>query len=113
MQIIRDKITVEELREMSEKMFGNLVKAVVDIELEIMAIDADMHVDEEQLLLDEGSEQKNLWGINFHPNNTPDEFLEFDSMINIRPKDGNKTRSVDAPEIREKIKSIIAKLVIK
>ena len=66
MKIIADKISIGELNEMSDKMFGNLVKAVVDIEKKIMAVDSELHADEEALLLENGSEQKNLWGINFY-----------------------------------------------
>lgn len=113
MLVVRDKITIDELKKMSEKMFGQIVKAVIDIEQEIMVVDADMHVDQEEFLLDNGSEQKNLWGINFHPYKNSDEFLEYDSMINLRPKDGNSSRSVDNPEIQKKIAAIVDRLVIK
>lgn len=65
MRIITEKITISELKEMSEKMFGNLVKAVVDVEKETMAVDAELHADEEALMLKDGSEQKNLWGSTF------------------------------------------------
>jgi hypothetical protein len=61
------EISASELTEMSEKMFGELVKAVVDIEKEIMIVDAELHSDQESLLLEQGSEQKNLWGINLYP----------------------------------------------
>lgn len=99
---------------MSEKMFGKLVKAVVDIELAIMAVDAELHVDLESLLLESESEQNNLWGINFHPDNGSDqEWVEFDSMINIRPAIGNRSRYVENPQIREKIMLIVTKLVQK
>jgi hypothetical protein len=113
MQIVKDKITLQELHTMSEKMFQKLVKAVVDIEQEIMAVDAPMHSDQEELLLEEGSLQENLWGINFHPNNFPHEnWVEFDSMINIRPALDNRSRYVHDPKIRAKILSIVKKLVI-
>ena len=112
MHLVDKTITVEELKPMSEKMFGNLVKAVVDIEKEIMVIDADMHADQELFLLEHDSEQKNLWGINLYPfkYGTPD-WIEFDSMINLRPSSGNRTRGVDDPKLREKIIAIVNKLV--
>ncbi len=113
MRIVRDHISLEELNSMADKMFGKLVKAVVDIEQGIMAVDAQMHADEEQLLLDDGSTQENLWGINIYPNATGDEWIEFDSMINIRPAIGNRTRSVDDPVIRKKIIKIVNQLVRK
>ena len=113
MRIVRENISIEELRKMSEKMFDGMVKAVVDVEKEIMAVDADFHADEEFLLLEEGSQQKHLWGINIHPELVGTEgWVEFDSMINLRPSDGNRSRGVDNPKTRELIIKIVNKLVI-
>ncbi|MFA4817483.1 MAG: DUF5674 family protein [Parcubacteria group bacterium] len=108
-----EKITLKELGEMAQKMFGNLVKGVVDVEKEIMAVDADLHADEEALLLEKGSEQKNLWGVNFYPEMKDDDFVEFDSMINLRPSQNNRSRGVEDASIREKIIKIADKLIIK
>jgi hypothetical protein len=83
MKIVKESISIGELQEMSKTMFGNLVKAVVDVEKEVMAVDADLHADEESLLLENGSKQEKLWGINFYPELTGDDFIEFDSMINL------------------------------
>lgn len=96
---------------MAEKTFGNLVKAVVDVENEIMAVDAELHSDEEALLLEKGSEQKYLWGINIYPDIADENWIEFDSLINLRPSQGNRSRGVDNAENREKIKKIVNKLV--
>lgn len=95
-------------------MYHRLVKAVVDIEKEIIAIDAELHSDEEMLLLENGSQQENLWGINIHPGlaETTD-WIEFDSMINLRPSHGNSSRSVNDPKIREKIVLIVNKWIQK
>jgi hypothetical protein len=79
----------------------------VDVEKEIMAVDAELHSDEEELLIENGSDQKNLWGINLYPALDDDEFVEFDSMINLRPSLGNFSRGVDDPQIRGKIISIV------
>lgn len=111
MKIITDKISIKELKEMSDKMFGNLVKAVIDIEKEIMAVDADLHADEEALLLENGSAQKNLWGINIYPELTGADFVEFDSMINLRPAQGNRSRGIDDMEVRKKILAIVNKKI--
>jgi len=94
-------------------MFGDLVKAVVDVEKEIMAINGELHSDEEALLLKKGSEQKNLWGINIYPEIKNDGWIEFDSMINLRPSLQNLSRGVDDLDIRRKIKKIVNKLVKK
>ena len=98
---------------MAEKMFGNIVKAVVDVEKEVIAIDADLHADEEALLLENGSNQNNLWGINLYPAETDDNFIEYDSIINLRPSFGNKTRGVGDEKIRKKIKKIVEKLIVR
>ncbi len=111
MTIVDKQISLDELKIMSEKMFGKFVKAVVDIEREIMAVDAELHVDLEMLLLENESEQDNLWGINLHPNQFDQEFIEFDSMINIRSAMGNNSRYVENPQIRKKIINIVTKLV--
>jgi hypothetical protein len=99
---------------MAQNLFGNMVKAVVDIERQIMAMDAELHADEEAALLENGSCQENLWGINIYPEldrNDPD-FVEFDSMINLRPSQNNRSRGVEDNETRKKIKSIVEKLII-
>jgi hypothetical protein len=114
MIVVREKISVKELKKMSEKMFGDLVKAVVDIEKGIMVVDAGMHCDEEELLLDEEeSVQKNLWGINLYPDKFGDpSWIVFDSMINLRPLIGNRTCSVDSPQIQAQIRKAINKLIV-
>lgn len=108
MKIIDDTISVKELQNMADKMFGNLVKGVVDIEKNVLVLDAEMHADEEQLLLKKGSRQEDLWGINLYPEKFgSDDFIEFDSMINLRPSQNNRSRSVDDKKIREKILDIV------
>lgn len=114
MKIIRQSniVSVEELKPLAQKMFSKLVKAVVDIDREIMAIDADMHVDLEEFLLENESEQDSLWGINFHPSKFPSvDWVEFDSMINVRPIRGNLSRYVESEEARKKILNVVRKLV--
>jgi uncharacterized protein DUF5674 len=113
MQLVKERISIDELKKMSKRMFGHLVKAVVDIEREIMVVDASLHSDQESLLLDEGSEQASLWGINLYPEKTDDSWIEFDSMINLRPSWGNESRGVDDPVIRAKIIHVVLKLVAK
>ena len=112
MKLVQDSITLAELEKMSEKMFGKIVKAVVDIEQGIMVVDADMHVDQEAFLLENGFEQAHLWGINLHPDKVgSSDFIEFDSMVNIRPGQGNMGRGVYDPARQAKIRSIVTKLV--
>jgi hypothetical protein len=112
MKIVKDKIEIEELKEMSEKMFGNLVKAMVDIEKEIMAVDAPMHSDLLEFLIEkEEAEPQNLWGINIYPEKSSEDLIEFDSIMNIKPAFKNKSRGVEDEKIRKKIIEIVNKLV--
>ena len=113
MRILTEPIEVSELKTITEKMFGNLVKAVVDIEREIMAIDGELHADEAELLTESGSRHENLWGINIYPEVGTEDWIEFDSMINLKPLLGNRTRGIDNPEIKGKILKIISKIIKK
>lgn len=106
-----NKISLKELTQMSEKMYGELVKVVVDIEKEVMAVDADLHSDELELLIKEGSRPADLWGINIYPKTPADQQIEFDSMINLRPGQNNRSRNVEDEELRQKIVEIVNKLI--
>ena len=111
MKIITEKLTMNELQQMAAGLFGNMVKAVVDVEKEIIAVDAELNADLEALLLENGSAQKNLWGINFYPELQGNDFVEFDSMINIRPSQNNRSRGVESDELRNQILAIVAKRI--
>jgi hypothetical protein len=111
MKIIDKEIAIQELRKMAQETFGNMVKAVVDVKRKIMAVDAELHADEEAYLLENGSDQRDLWGINLYPEVSGDDFIEFDSMINLRPAQGNRTRGVEDAKTQEKIRLIVSTLV--
>lgn len=114
MKLVDNKpILIDELKQMAERMFGDLVKAVVDIRERIMVVDADLHADQESLLLENGSRQDDLWGINLYPDQTDEDFIEFDSMINLRPSQNNRSRDVENPETRKQIIEIVRSLVEK
>ena len=113
MQILDKSISIEELKKIAEDTFIDLVKAVVDVDKELVAIDAELHSDLEALLLENGSKQKNLWGINFYPGIQGEDFIEFDSMINIRPSQGNMSRGVDNVDIQKRIIEITSKIVVR
>lgn len=107
-----ESISVAELEEMAQGMYGELVKAVVDVEQKRMVVDAELHADEESYLLENGSQQDKLWGINLYPEDFgSDDFVEFDSMINIRPGQGNRGRSVEDPATQELILAVVAEIV--
>jgi hypothetical protein len=111
MKIITDTVTIQELKQMAEAIFGNMVKAVVDVEKGLIAVDAELHSDLEAFMLESGSKQKNLWGINLYPEMNGGDFIEFDSMINMRPSQGNRSRGIDDEGIRKQIAAIVAKKV--
>ena len=111
-KIIKEPITLQELNKIAKERFGDLVKAAVDIEQEIMAVGGEFHMDEQIFLFEEvGSKQQNTWGINIYPEETGEKFVEFDSMINLKPNQGNRTRNIDNPDIRNKIVEIVNKLI--
>lgn len=107
-----DKVSVAELKKMAEKMYGNLVKADVDLQKKIFIIDMEMHADGEAYLLENGSKQADLWGINLKPDlyGTPD-FIEFDSVINIRPSQNNPSRDVLDSAVRSQILAMVQEVV--
>ena len=111
MKIVKKKVTLSLLKKMAKESFGDLVKAVVDVEKEIIVVDTELHADGEALFLEKGSKRVDLWGINLYPEIKNDDWIEFDSMINIRPANGNLSRSVENPKIRKKIIRIVNKLV--
>jgi len=111
MTIIDAPVPLEDFKRMAQGLFGNFVKAVVDVERKILAVNGELHADEEALLLESGSRQEDLWGINIYPDLEMPDRVEFDSVINIRPSQGNKSRGVDNPEIRDAILKIVEELV--
>jgi hypothetical protein len=113
MKLIDKSISITELKKKSSQMFGGLVKAVVDIKKEVMVVDGQMHADEEKYLLDTGSKQDDLWGINLYPDLKGDNFIEFDSIINVRPRLNNFSRGIENKAIRKKIIMIVNQLLKK
>lgn len=96
---------------MAAVIFGDLIKAVVDVDQSILAVNAELHSDLEAFLLQNGSFQKNLWGINLYPDLQGEDFIEFDSMINMRPSQNNRSRGVEDKKTREKIIQIVNRWV--
>lgn len=108
-----DGISVSELSIMAASMYGAFVKAVVDIKRGILVVDAELHVDQEQFLLEQGSGQTDLWGINLYPDKFgTGDFIEFDSMINIRPRQKNMSRGVENEETRKEITALVLRKII-
>ena len=111
MEIIKNSVSLDSLKKMAAAYFGNVVKAVVDVDRGCIALDAELHSDLEALLLDKGSKQKSLWGINLYPGLEGAGLIEYDSMINMRPSQGNKSRGIDNTKIRNKIADIVTEKI--
>ena len=112
MEIISKKISRDELNKMDSGYFEDKIKAVVDIEKQIIGVDAELHADIEGALIEEGSELRNLWGINFLADEDEiEEFVKFDSLININPKQNNRSRDVEDENIRNKILEAVEKWI--
>jgi hypothetical protein len=109
--LISEPISRKQLREAGEELYGDMVKAVVDIEKEVMVAGAELHADEESFLLERNSRQENLWGINLYTDRVLPDMVEFDSMINIRPRQNNRSRGVEDAALQERIMAIVRKLV--
>ena len=111
-RILLEPVPRTELADMAAQGFGDMIKAVVDVSRAIMAVGGDLHSDEEAALLDAGSHQSDLWGINLYPSEQTDDWIEFDSMINVRPAQGNRSRSVEDVGLRTEIIRIVRALVV-
>lgn len=110
-EIIHRVIPRGRLTTLAESQFGDMVKAVVDVERRVMAIGGELHSDEEALLIEDGSAQANLWGINLYPAEPGDGWIEYDSMINVRPAQGNRSRKVEDPGLQDRIRQVVAILI--
>lgn len=111
MRILDSPITKNELIKTSSNFIDeNTIKGAVDVKRELLAVDSPMHYDCEQLLLENGSVQSDIWGINLYlDEDNIDDLVEFDSMINIRPTQNNRSRGVEDPALQAKIKSVVSK----
>jgi len=111
--IIQKPISRSELKKIAEERFGDLIKAAVDVRQEIIAVGGAFHSDEQVLLIEKhDSREEDTWGINIYPGKSGEDMIEFDSVINLKPLQNNRSRNVDDPQIREKIKEIAAKLIL-
>jgi len=111
-RIVKDRITKSELENLALEQYVDLIKAVVDVRQGIMGVGGELHVDIQSLLMEkESSESQDTWGVNIYMEKTGEDFIEFDSMINLKPAFGNKTRGIEDIKIQKEIREIIAKLV--
>jgi hypothetical protein len=110
-RIVRSAISLAEVRDLAQQRFGDMVKATIDVGRNVMAIGGELHADEESLLLEDGSAQSDVWGINLYPGEAGDDWIEFDSMINVRPSQGNRSRGVEDVALRERIRRVVNSLI--
>lgn len=105
--IIREQVTKEQLQEMME-MLETYVKLAVDIDREILAGGGAMHADCEAILLEDGSQQEFIWGADWNPES---QEVTFESLINIRPRQNNRSLELQDPELRAKVEQVTRKLL--
>lgn len=113
MQIIKEPTRLKDIWQGRETPFVELLKIVVDVDKKIIAADAEMHADLEEMLLQKGSLQTNIWGANLYPLRESDDFVEFTALINIRPSQGNKSMEVLDEALKQRMKAIIKKLILR
>lgn len=113
MIIIKEPININDIIEMANNRYGDMVKAVADVKRELIAVDSDLHSDLETLLLEDGSAQEDLWGYNIYPELDGEDFIEFDSLINIRPRQNNFSRDVEDVQIQKAIIAITNKYILR
>lgn len=104
--IVRKPIDAAVLQALARAWYGTMVKGVADLEREIIALGGDWHMDANNVLLVDGSKQENLWGFNIYPDERGDKALEYTSLINIRPAQGNRVMELQDATLRQRIREI-------
>lgn len=112
LELIKEKISKEKIKEIAEATYGSMFKLAVDIQRGIIAAGGEFHADGEQLLITDGSEQKNIRGANFYPFRGPHDRFEYSALINIRPQEGNRSMNVEDPAVRKKMKEVLERLLL-
>ena len=111
MIVLDGKISIGQLSALAENLYGDIIKAVADVRNNLLAVDAELHSDLERLLLENGSELEDLWGFNIYPDMQGKDFIEFDSLINIRPRQNDRSYDVEDAEVRRQIVDIVDKFI--
>ena len=106
-RIIRQRATEKEIREMLEEL-ETYIKLAVDVERNILAGGGEYHADCEEALLEDGSRQEDIWGVDWYPDSKK---VAFGALINIRPHQDNRGMEIENPQLRAKIETIIRRLL--
>lgn len=109
--VVTSRIDPAELARLTALFFEDMVKYVVDLERRVAAVGGELHADAEALLLEAGSDQKDLWGANYYPGQGEKGCIEYTSLINIRPAQGNRSMKVEDPSLREQIRELTFELI--
>ena len=110
-QILDNKISIEEVKKLADLWYGTMIKGTVDIELGRVALGGDYHIESSEMLTASGSKFEDVWGFNIRFEENPNGVLEFDSMVNIKPNFGNRSRNISNNEIIEKATKVIYKFI--
>ena len=105
--IVENQISVDELKRIAKEFYVTMIKGVVDLEEEVIAFGGEYHMDSNRVLLERGSKQSNVWGFNIELDRRRDSWIEYVSLINIKPQAGNRDMEVQDKAIRAKMKYII------
>jgi hypothetical protein len=103
--ILRDSVTPAQLAQMLEAL-GTYVKLAVDVERDLAAGGGELHADCEQALIEDGSRQEDIWGADWDPAGE----VRFESLINIRPRQGNRGLAIQSPELRQRVERIVRRI---
>ena len=109
--VVDRRIDPVELRRIVALYFGDMVKIVVDVRRRVAAVGGELHADAEQVLLEHGSAQADLWGANYFPGRGPDRCLEYTALINIRPSQGNRSMEIQDADTRRAVREITLALI--
>jgi hypothetical protein len=109
--ILDKKMPAAELVVLAAEGYGDFIKAVADISRGVIAIGGEMHADAEAMLLEDGSIQDALWGFNVLPGMPSGQRIEYTSLINIRPKQGNPSTTVADAGVRSQIDQLVERFI--
>src|SRR3989338_8442126 len=106
--VVHKPVDTQTLESLAKGWHQTLVKGVADIKTGLVALGGEWHMDANSKLIEEGSEQKNLWGFNIYPKESGDAAIEYNSLINIRPLQGNRSMEIANEEIRKVVRRTVA-----
>lgn len=109
--VVEDRLAPTELRRLCDAFFGDMVKVVVDVERGIVAVGGELHADGEAVLLETGSRPEAVWGANYYPGRGPEHCVDFTALINIRPAHGNRAMEILDPDVRQRVRDVIARRI--